>query len=79
MDDSIGAAHQLIERDGIGKATLHPLDTAARLLIAPGKRFNRNTGQRIKHCMADKARRAGYGQLHPRTIWSRWTTAARGA
>ena len=81
VDDHFGALAQAAERDVIIKIAAHPFHPLARRLFAPGQCADRNAGFRgaIEQGLANKAGSPGHGYRHSTTIWSRWTTAERGA
>ena len=86
MDHAFCAGHQLIERVVICQITHDPFDLRVIVIRrAPHQRLRRLVAlpKNIQHRLPDEAGASGKRQwsfaAHSKTMWSRWTTAARGA
>jgi len=81
MDHRFGALTKELQRGMVIEIAAHPLDPVARRLVAAGQRADGNPGlgRAVKQSLADKPGRPGHRYGHSTTIWSRWTTAERGA
>ena len=81
VDDGVGAVAKCFQRSGVGQAALDPLHPCRFVLRTAGQRPNCDfsVASDVEHCPADKAGGPCQRDNHARTMWSRWTTAARGA
>ena len=73
VDHRLGPAYQFTQPRGIGQIARDPFHTVAQTLRPPGQRADGFAGlyRAIKQSLADKTGRAGNGQGHSTTIWSR--------
>ena len=81
MNDRFRAVTQAAERGVIIQIAAHPFHPLTNRLLATGQCTDRNAGFRgaIEQGLANKAGSPRHGYRHSTTIWSRWTTAERGA